>query len=31
VLTGDLASAEDVAQEAFTRGPQLARYDQPEA
>ena len=35
LLTGDLASAEDVAQEAFTRAagrwPQLARYDQPEA
>jgi RNA polymerase sigma-70 factor, ECF subfamily len=35
LLTGDLAGAEDVAQEAFTRAagrwPQLARYDQPEA
>jgi RNA polymerase sigma-70 factor, ECF subfamily len=35
VLTGDLASAEDVAQEAFTRAAsrwrQFARYDQPEA
>jgi RNA polymerase sigma-70 factor (ECF subfamily) len=35
LLTGDLASAEDVAQEAFVRAasrwPQLARYDQPEA
>jgi RNA polymerase sigma-70 factor, ECF subfamily len=35
LLTGDLASAEDVTQEAFTRAasrwPQLARYDQPEA
>jgi RNA polymerase sigma-70 factor (ECF subfamily) len=35
LLTGDLASAEDVAQEAFTRAagrwPQLAHYDQPEA
>jgi RNA polymerase sigma-70 factor, ECF subfamily len=35
LLTGDLASAEDVAQEAFTRAAsrwrQLARYDQPEA
>jgi RNA polymerase sigma-70 factor, ECF subfamily len=35
LLTGDLASAEDVAQEAFVRAAsrwrQLARYDQPEA
>jgi RNA polymerase sigma-70 factor (ECF subfamily) len=35
LLTGDLASAEDVAQEAFTRAAsrwsQLSRYDQPEA
>lgn len=35
VLTGDLASAEDVAQEAFVRAAsrwgQLARYEQPEA
>lgn len=35
LLTGDLASAEDIAQEAFVRAaarwPQLARYDQPQA
>ena len=35
LLTGDLASAEDVAQEAFVRAAsrwaQLARYEQPEA
>jgi RNA polymerase sigma-70 factor, ECF subfamily len=35
VLTGDLASAEDLAQEAFVRAAsrwaQLARYEQPEA
>jgi RNA polymerase sigma-70 factor, ECF subfamily len=35
VLTGDLAGAEDVAQEAFVRAAsrwgQLARYEQPEA
>jgi RNA polymerase sigma-70 factor, ECF subfamily len=35
LLTGDLASAEDVVQEAFVRAAsrwrQLARYDQPEA
>ena len=35
LLTGDLASAEDIAQEAFVRAAsrwhQLARYDQPEA
>gem|GEM_PF-1339140 len=35
LLTGDLASAEDIAQEAFIRAAsrwrQLARYDQPEA
>jgi RNA polymerase sigma-70 factor, ECF subfamily len=35
LLTGDLASAEDTAQEAFVRAAsrwrQLARYDQPEA
>jgi RNA polymerase sigma-70 factor, ECF subfamily len=35
LLTGDLASAEDAAQEAFVRAAsrwrQLARYDQPEA
>ena len=35
MLTGDLASAEDVAQEAFVRAAsrwaQLARYEQPEA
>jgi RNA polymerase sigma-70 factor (ECF subfamily) len=35
LLTGDLASAEDVAQEAFARAAsrwrQLARYDKPEA
>ena len=35
LLTGDRASAEDVAQEAFTRAAsrwrQLSRYDQPEA
>jgi RNA polymerase sigma-70 factor, ECF subfamily len=35
VLTGDLAGAEDVAQEAFARAAsrwaQLARYEQPEA
>ncbi len=35
LLTGDLASAEDVAQEAFVRAAsrwrQLVRYDQPEA
>jgi RNA polymerase sigma-70 factor (ECF subfamily) len=35
LLTGDLASAEDIAQEAFARAAsrwrQLARYDQPEA
>ena len=34
-LTGDLASAEDIAQEAFVRASsrwgQLARYEQPEA
>jgi RNA polymerase sigma-70 factor (ECF subfamily) len=34
-LTGDLASAEDVVQEAFVRAAsrwaQLVRYDQPEA
>jgi len=35
LLTGDLASAEDIAQEAFVRAAsrwhQLAHYDQPEA
>jgi Sigma-70 region 2 len=35
LLTGDLASAEDIAQEAFVRAAsrwrQLVRYDQPEA
>jgi RNA polymerase sigma-70 factor (ECF subfamily) len=35
LLTGDLASAEDAAQEAFVRAAsrwrQLDRYDQPEA
>jgi RNA polymerase sigma-70 factor (ECF subfamily) len=35
LLTGDRASAEDLAQEAFIRAAarwrQLARYDQPEA
>ena len=35
VLTGDLAGAEDVAQEAFVRAAsrwgQLSRYEQPEA